>query len=65
MLKMEKLQPQKMSIYGKIGWFLNKERGRNDLFLQLAPLTGERCNYNAMIEYVTIRKLKVDILTYK
>ena len=24
-----------------------------------APLTDERCNYNAMIEYVTIRKLKV------
>jgi hypothetical protein len=24
----------------------------------LAPLTDERCNYNSMIEYVTIRKLK-------
>jgi hypothetical protein len=23
----------------------------------LAPLIDERCNYNAMIEYVTIRKL--------
>jgi hypothetical protein len=23
-----------------------------------APLIDERCNYNAMIEYVTIRKLK-------
>jgi hypothetical protein len=23
-----------------------------------APLTDERCNCNAMIEYVTIRKLK-------
>jgi hypothetical protein len=23
-----------------------------------APLFLERCNYNAMIEYVTIRKLK-------
>jgi hypothetical protein len=23
----------------------------------LAPLTDERCNYNAMIEYVTIREL--------
>jgi hypothetical protein len=23
-----------------------------------APLTDERCNYNAMIEYFTIRKLK-------
>jgi len=37
---------------------LNKKRGRNDLFLIWAPLTDERCNYNAMIEYVTIRKLK-------
>jgi len=24
----------------------------------VAPLTDERCNYNAMIEYVTIKKLK-------
>jgi hypothetical protein len=24
----------------------------------VAPLTDERCNYNAMIEYMTIRKLK-------
>jgi len=24
----------------------------------LAPLIDKRCNYNAMIEYVTIRKLK-------
>ena len=24
----------------------------------LAPLTDERCNYDVMIEYVTIRKLK-------
>jgi hypothetical protein len=23
-----------------------------------APLTDERCNYNAMIEYLTIRELK-------
>jgi len=23
-----------------------------------APLKDERCNYNAMIEYLTIRKLK-------
>jgi hypothetical protein len=25
---------------------------------RLAPLFNERCSYNAMIEYVTIRKLK-------
>jgi len=37
---------------------LNKKRGRNDLFSQLAPLFNERCSYNAIIEYVTIRKLK-------
>ncbi|MBM3431671.1 MAG: hypothetical protein FJX92_01540 [Bacteroidetes bacterium] len=29
-----------------------------DLFSQLAPLTDERCSYNTMIEFVTIRKLK-------
>ena len=28
------------------------------MFYELAPLTDERCNYNAMIEFVTIRKLK-------
>ena len=55
---MKKLQPQKMCLDRKIWWFLNKKRGRNDLFLIYAPLTDERCNYNAMIEYVTIRKLK-------
>jgi len=27
-------------------------------FLFDAPLTDERCNYNTMIEYITIRKLK-------
>ncbi len=36
----------------------HKRRGQLDLFFQLAPLTDERCNYNPMIEYVTIRKLK-------
>ena len=28
----------------------------------LAPLTDERFNYNAIIEYVTIRKLNINIL---
>ncbi len=37
---MEKLQPQKMSVSRIQKWFLNKKRGRNDLFLQLAPLLG-------------------------
>jgi hypothetical protein len=36
--KYKKMQPQKMSLYRKIGWFLNKKRGRNDLFLIYAPL---------------------------
>jgi hypothetical protein len=31
---------------------------KNDLLSYWAPLTDERCSYNAMIEYVTIRKLK-------
>ncbi len=26
--KYKKMQPQKMSLYRKIGWFLNKKRGR-------------------------------------
>jgi hypothetical protein len=38
---------------------VGKEKEVNfDLFPTLAPLFNERCNYNAMIEYVTIRKLK-------
>ena len=36
----------------------NKKEVEYDLFLITAPLTDERCSYNAMIEYVTIRKLK-------
>ena len=35
-----------------------KKVGTMTDFSSLAPLTDERCNYNAMIEYVTIRKLK-------
>ena len=38
--KYKKLQPQKMSILRKIEWFLNKKRGRNDLFLITAPSPG-------------------------
>jgi hypothetical protein len=30
----------------------------SDGFFFVAPLTDERCNYNPMIEYVNIRKLK-------
>jgi hypothetical protein len=39
-MKMKKMQPQKMCFYRKLWWFLNKKRGRNDLFSQLAPLIG-------------------------
>jgi hypothetical protein len=30
----------------------------SDGLSSVAPLFNERCSYNAMIEYVTIRKLK-------
>ena len=36
----------------------NKKGDISVALYTLAPLTDERCNYNAMIEYVTIRKLK-------
>jgi hypothetical protein len=39
------------------GVFMTQSYNKNVMF-NLAPLTDERCNYNAMIEYVTIRKLK-------
>ena len=41
LLIMKKMQPQKISLYRKLWWFLNKKRGRNDLFLICAPLLGE------------------------
>jgi hypothetical protein len=31
---------------------------KSEWLAQFAPLSDERCSYNAMIEYVTIRKLK-------
>jgi hypothetical protein len=36
----------------------NKKEVEYDLFLIIAPLFLERCNYNSLIEYVTIWKLK-------
>ncbi len=53
---MKKLHPQKMSLYRKIGWFLNKKRGRNDLFLITAPLTEGSCNHKVMIELDRLKK---------
>jgi len=38
--------------------FLNKKRGRNDLFSQLAPLIGGMLQPFSLIEFGTIRKLK-------
>jgi hypothetical protein len=36
----------------------NKKALQNARLFFLAPLFGERCNCNAMIEFITIRKLK-------
>jgi hypothetical protein len=36
----------------------NKKGDISVALCTLAPLFNERCSYNAMIEYVTIRKLK-------
>jgi len=36
----------------------NKKEVISDLLSCVAPLFDERCNYNSMIEYVTMRKLK-------
>ena len=36
----------------------NKKASKNTGLSIFAPLTDERCNYNAMIDYVTIKKLK-------
>jgi hypothetical protein len=36
----------------------NKQETISSLLSIMAPITDERCSYDAMIEYVTIRKLK-------
>nr|WP_298660877.1 hypothetical protein [uncultured Flavobacterium sp.] len=39
--------------------WLSKEKAIiSDGLSSLAPITDERCSYNSMIEYMTIRKLK-------
>jgi hypothetical protein len=58
LLIMKKMQPQKMSLYRKLWWFLNKKRGRNDLFLICAPSLVGSCNHKAMIELASFKKLK-------
>ena len=57
-LDIEGEQPQKMSFYRKLWWFLNKKRGRNDLFLICAPSLVGSCNHKAMIELASFKKLK-------
>jgi hypothetical protein len=47
-----------MSARGVLEGSKNKKEVLKDLLCTVAPLTDERCNYNAMIEYVTIKKLK-------
>ena len=43
-------------------WDLVKQKQVNyNLFSQHTPLTDERCSYNALIEYVSIRKLNSDL----
>ena len=47
-----------LNVKGVLDSGKTKKEVENDLFFNLAPLTDERCNYNSLIEYVTIWKLK-------
>jgi hypothetical protein len=61
-----KLEPKEVFSYGKYkkrcnypNSLIDNKKGDISVALcTLAPLKDERCNYNAMIEYVTIRELK-------
>ncbi len=53
--KYKKMQPQKMSLYRNIGWFLNKKRGRNDLFLIYAPSLVGSCNQNSFLNWLNLK----------
>jgi hypothetical protein len=61
-----KLEPKEVFSYGKYKKRCNypnsltdKEKAIiSDGLSSVAPLFLERCNYNPMIEYVTIKKLK-------
>jgi hypothetical protein len=61
-----KIKKQELFSYGKYkkrcnypNSLMDKEKAIiSDGLSSVAPLTDERCNYNAMIEYVTIRKMK-------
>jgi len=43
---------------GILEGYKNKQEVYKDLLCFLAPLFDERCNYNAIIEFFTIKKLK-------
>jgi hypothetical protein len=61
-----KIKKQEVFSYGKYkkrcnypNSVIGKEKAIiSDGLSSVAPLFDERCNYNAIIEYVTIRKLK-------
>jgi len=61
-----KIKKQELFSYGKYkkrcnypNSLMDKEKAIiSDGLSSVAPLFNERCSYNAMIEYVTIRKLK-------
>jgi len=48
----------KSTDFSRFQGVFSSRRGLEEFTYYLAPLFDERCNYNAMIEYVTIRKLK-------
>ena len=48
-----------LQIYNELQIHKIKKQVKFDLFSQIAPLFLKRCNYNAMIEYITIRKINV------
>jgi hypothetical protein len=48
----------KSTDFDRIQGVFSSRRDLEEFIYNLTPLTDERCNYNAMIEYITIRKLK-------
>ena len=50
-----------VSTYNCLGFILTDGQEKaiiSDGLSSVAPLTDERCNYNVMIEFMTIRKLQ-------
>jgi len=52
------LRKRKTTDLDRIQGVFSSRRGLEEFTYYLAPLFDERCNYNSMIEYVTIGKLK-------